>query len=185
MYEDGGVGEAADRVRSEILREFVWTGGHADFAAILRSPAVVETIGEALATPFKERAVSVVIGIEARGFIFAALAARALGVGLVLARKAGSVHPGSEVETATHPDWRGRHLVMRVSAKAVQAGDELLLFDDWVETGSQATTVARLVGRLGGEVIGVSAVVDDAPDHVRIALNLVGLVRSSELPTDA
>lgn len=106
-------------------------------------------------------------------------------MGLILARKAGSVHPDSATEVATEPDWRGRHTEVRVSRRAVAAGDRLLLVDDWVETGSQAATVARLVTRLGAQLVGVAAVVDDTTEGVRESLNLRGLLRSTELPGGA
>ena len=111
----------------------------------------------------------------------ATLVANALGVGLVLVRKPGSVHPRSESEVAATPDWRGRHLELRVSREAIRANDRLLVADDWIETGSQTRTLAHLVQRLGARLIGVSVLVDGTTDEVRNDLRVVGLVQSSEL----
>lgn len=171
-----------ERARAELMRHFEWTHGHADFAGMLRSGALLDAVGPALVGPFRSSGVTAIVGIEARGFVFGALAARALGVGLVLARKPGSVHPGADAEVATTPDWRGRHIELRVSAKAVRPGDRFLLVDDWVETGSQARTVARLVERLGAGLVGVSAIVDDTTEETRTSLGLIGILRSHELP---
>jgi adenine phosphoribosyltransferase len=178
------VSDAIHAARSEFLTSFRWTGGHADFARVLRNPAFLRVIGSALAEPFRDARVSSVIGLEARGFVLAGLTAEALGVGLVLARKPGSVHPDAETERATTPDWRGRRVELHIARTAIEPGDRLLLVDDWIETGSQAMTARRLVERLSGQMIGVSAVVDDAPEGIRASLAVVGLISSSELPAD-
>jgi adenine phosphoribosyltransferase len=168
------------------LREsFTWTGEHADFADVLRDSTFLDVVGTALADAFRDQAVSAVIGVEARGFVFGALAARSLDVGLVLARKPGSVHPDAVSEAASEPDWRGRMTEVRISRRAVRPGDRLLLVDDWIETGSQARTVRSLVERLGSRFVGVSAVVDDTDGIVRRTLNVRSIVRSSELRAGA
>ena len=174
--------EEVEVARAAFERTFRWTAGHADFAGALRDPELVCTVGAALAQPFADQAVDAVVGIEARGFVVGSLVARELGVGLVLARKPGSVHPGAESEMAREPDWRGRTVELRISADAIQPGDRLLLVDDWIETGSQARTVRRLIERMGASLAGVSVLVDDTSDDVRNDLNVRSLVRSAELP---
>jgi len=165
-----------------LLAEFRWTGAHADFAEVFRSAAFVASIGPALAEPFEPASVSAVVAIEARGFVLGGLVAQALGVGVVLARKPGAVHPGAIEELAAEPDWRGRRLTFGVSPLAVRPKDRLLLVDDWVETGSQARTVSSLITRLGGSLVGVSAIVDHADPETRDELGLIGLLRSTDLP---
>jgi adenine phosphoribosyltransferase len=169
--------------REAFLSEFRWTGAHADFARVLRSASFVENIGPALVEPFEHEAVSGVVAIEARGFVLGALAARALGVGLVLARKPDAIHPGAVEQVAEDPDWRGRRMTFGLSPLAIRPDDRLLLVDDWVETGSQALTVASLVTALGGSLVGVSALIDHANVETRRELGLVGLLRSTELPS--
>jgi adenine phosphoribosyltransferase len=170
--------------RAALLGEFRWHGGHADLSLALRSPELLSVVGSALAAPFRESHVDAVLGIEARGFAPAALAAQALGVGLVLARKPGSVHPGAVGERAATPDWRGRIVDLRISRRAVRPGDRLLLVDDWIETGAQARTAARLAGRLGATLVGTSVLVDGTNDAVREELKVVGLAVATELPPD-
>lgn len=173
------------RAKAELLASFTWTSGHADFAKTFRRPGLLHAAGPALASPFEEKRVSAVVSIEARGFVWGALAARALGVGLILVRKPGSIHPGARTETAATADWKGRHVELQISLHAIEAGDLLLLVDDWIETGTQARTVATLVRKLGADLAGVSVLVDDTSDEVRSDLNVVGLVRSAELPPDS
>jgi adenine phosphoribosyltransferase len=165
-----------EQARSALLRFFTWSGGHADFAAVLRDATFLRCVGPALAQPFRGDDVSAVVVPEARAFVFGTLAAHSLGVGLVLARKPDAVHPNSAAQRADAPDWRGRRVEFRISRGAVGSGQRLLLVDDWIETGSQARTIRALVQQFGAEIVGVSAVIDDAPDRVRRDLNVVGLL---------
>lgn len=169
-------------IRDLLLERFRWRDGHADFSPLLRDPGFLRDAGHALAAPFRDRGVTAVVGLEARGFVLSALTAQALGVGLVLARKPGSVHPGAETERATEVDWRGNLVDVRIAADAVGVRDRALIVDDWVETGSQARTARRLLARLGAPLVGVSVLVDDTTDEVRNELGVVGIVRGSDLP---
>lgn len=168
--------------RALFLDAFRWSKGQADFSGVFRSAEVLAAIGPVLAEPFRHQRVDGVIAAEARGFVIGALVARELDVGLVLARKPGSVHPDALTATATAPDWRGRHTQLRVNRNSVAPGDRLLLTDDWIETGSQAQTISELVTTLSGSVVGVSVLVDDTTAVVRQRLGVIGLVRSDELP---
>lgn len=83
------------------------------------------------------------------------------------------------------PDWRGHQLVLRLHPHEVCPADRVLLADDWVETGSQATTVQALIVRCGAEMAGVAALVDDCDDRVRQRLGLRALLRSTDLPAES
>jgi adenine phosphoribosyltransferase len=168
-----------------LLSAFRWTHGHADLSGVFGDAALLDAAGPALAQPFRTVRVSSVIALEARGFVLGALVARELGVGLVLARKPGSVHPGSFEESLTASDWRGLHVTVRIAREAVTAGDALLLVDDWIETGTQARTVRRALERVPARLVGVSVLVDDTDADTRRELGVNGLVRSSELPHSA
>jgi adenine phosphoribosyltransferase len=101
--------------RDAFLRTFRWTHGHADFAAAFRDPLTLAMLGPALAAPFADAGITAVVGLEARGFVLGALCAEHLGVGLVLARKPGSIHPGDKVEVLSAPDWRGREVRISIA----------------------------------------------------------------------
>jgi adenine phosphoribosyltransferase len=171
-------------VRQLVLGAFRWVDGHADLSRVFRSADVLSVIGAALAAPFGAATVTVVVSPEARGFVLGALVARELGIGLVLVRKHGSHHPGASVQVRTAPDWRGRELVLRLHPDALRPTDRVLVVDDWIETGSQATAIQTLITRCGAQVVGVAAPVDDTTQPTRRRLNLHGLLRSAELPAD-
>jgi adenine phosphoribosyltransferase len=167
-------------LRDQLLRRFLWTDGHADFSAVLRDPETLALLGPGLAEPFRHAGVTVVVGLEARGFLLGGLVAVELGVGLVLARKAGAVHPGPKVEVTSDPDWRGRRIHFQL-ARVLDGSDRALLVDDWVETGSQALAVKEAVEISGAGMAGVSVLVEDA-GHDRGRLpGLAAVVPSSDL----
>lgn len=166
--------------RDALLRTFRWTHGHADFAAVFRDPHALALLGPALAAPFAKDGITAVVALEARGFVLGALCAEQLGVGLVLARKPGSIHPGEKVEVVSAPDWRGREVRISI-ARVLTPTDKVLLVDDWIETGSQASAVKAAVSACGAELFGTSVIVDDTTAEVRRDLNVVAVVTSDEL----
>lgn len=171
-------------VRALVLRAFRWVDGHADIASLLREPSVLGGLGPALAAPFRARGVTAAASPEARGFALGSLVAAELRAGLVLVRKEGSRHPGASVERRSAPDWLGREVLLRLHRASLGTHDRVLVVDDWVETGAQATTVIELIRDCGAVPVGVAALVDDCSDTMRRALGLRGLVRSTELPPD-
>jgi adenine phosphoribosyltransferase len=133
------------------------------------------------ASPVSSLGVTGVVAIEARGFVVGALTAQYLGVGLVLARKPGSIHPDSISQVSDQNDWRGRQVELAVSRRSIKSGDRLVLVDDWIETGCQARTAAQLVASLGASVVATSVIVDDTTAEVRDSLNVVSLIAANEL----
>ncbi len=166
--------------RTAFLRTFCWTNGHADLAPVFGDAETLAALGPALATPFRDSGVTKVVALEARGFVLGALCAQHLGVGVVLARKAGSVHPGDKVEVVSDTDWRGQHVKIRL-VRILRASDRVLLVDDWIETGSQARAARKAIETCGAHFVGASVIVDDTNDQVRAELQLAALVRSFEL----
>jgi adenine phosphoribosyltransferase len=91
-----------------------------------------------------------VIGIESRGFLFGAPLAHALGVGFVPARKPGKL-PASTIEESYSLEYG--HNALQLHADALVAGSRVIIVDDLLATGGTAAATARLVERLGGEVL--------------------------------
>jgi adenine phosphoribosyltransferase len=98
----------------------------------------------------KPRRPDIILGAEARGFIFGGALADRLGCGFVPARKPGKL-PAETVTQAYALEYGEGTLHMH--ADAIEAGDRVLLVDDLLATGGTAGAAARLVQRLGGEVV--------------------------------
>ena len=98
----------------------------------------------------------VVAGLDAMGFVLgAALAARS-EVGFLPIRKAGKLCV--ETDKVSFGNYSGRTQDMEMRKPAFAPGTQVLLADQWVETGGTMDGAIRLVGRQGGEVAGLVAI---------------------------
>src|SRR5688572_11314832 len=109
--------------KDEFLARFRWIDGHADMLGLLADGAFLARAVEAVAAPFRDRGVTKVAAVEARGFILAAGVALELGAGFVGIRKPGSIHPGPKAARETEPDWRGQRHVLQVQRAALGESD--------------------------------------------------------------
>jgi adenine phosphoribosyltransferase len=115
--------------------------------------AVIDRLGEA----FAGKAVKKVIGVEARGFIFAPALAYRLGAGFVPVRKPNKL-PAHKTQ-ATYDLEYGQD-TLEIHTDAIESGESVLVVDDLLATGGTARAVAELVERLGGHVAGFGFVVE-------------------------
>jgi len=137
----------------------------------------------ALVEPWRARDISKVCAIESRGFVLGGAAAGALGVGFVAIRKQGNLFPGRKREMETAPDYRGIRHVLQIQQESVDAGDRILLVDDWIERGSQAAAARQLIEECGGVLVGVAVVVDQLEDAQRGQMpTITSVLTASDLP---
>jgi adenine phosphoribosyltransferase len=101
--------------------------------------------------------VDVVIGVEARGFIFAPALAYALGAGFVPVRKPKKLP--SDCASISYELEYGTD-TLEVHRDAIPAGSKVLIVDDLLATGGTARAVTQLVEDLGGKVAGVGFVLE-------------------------
>jgi adenine phosphoribosyltransferase len=165
------------RLRAEIR----FVGGHADVWRLFDDATLLRDLAAALVAPFRDR-VTKVAGIESRGFILGTAAALELGVGFVPIRKAEGLFPGPKAVTGTEVDYRGNRHELRLQRAALRAGDQVLLVDDWIETGSQAKAAKSLVEACGAEFLGLAVVVRELEPERATGLGaLHWLIASDEL----
>jgi adenine phosphoribosyltransferase len=98
-----------------------------------------------------------VVGIEARGFLWAAPVAYRIGAGFVPVRKPGKL-PWRTVRETYALEYGTDSL--EVHADAVAPGDSVLIVDDVLATGGTALATARLVEHLGGHIAGMAFVIE-------------------------
>jgi adenine phosphoribosyltransferase len=96
------------------------------------------------------------VGVESRGFVFGAALADRLNLPLALARKPGKL-PAEKIAESFELEYGTDSLELHVDA--VSPGDKVVVVDDLIATGGTIAAVCRLVERLGGTVVGISAVV--------------------------
>lgn len=128
-----------------------------DITPLVKDPHSMSVAVNELIAPFREHAVQYVAGMEARGFIFGALAASALGVGFIPLRKPGKL-PYQVSSVRYELEYGSASLEIHVDA--IQSGDRLLLVDDLLATGGTAKASCDLIEQAGGEVIACAFVVE-------------------------
>lgn len=119
-------------------------------------PALQETI-KRMQELFANEKIDAVIGIESRGFIFAAILAYEWGVGFVPVRKPGKL-PAKTISESYELEYGKDSLEIHVDA--LNKGQNVLIVDDLLATGGTIVATTRLVERLGARVIGCCFLVE-------------------------
>ncbi len=128
-----------------------------DITPVLADAALFRGVVELLAARFRDEQVSKVVGIESRGFLFAAPLALALGAGLAIVRKPGKL-PWRTVREVYALEYGEDALEMHVDA--VGPGERVLVVDDVLATGGTADAVGKLVTRQGAELVGYGFLIE-------------------------
>ncbi len=131
--------------------------GFKDLTPLLADAEALGECVDALAEAYQGERVRHVLGIEARGFIFAAPVAVALGAGFVPVRKAGKLP--WRVHTENYDLEYGTD-TLEMHEDAIGAGERVLIVDDVLATGGTAAAVARMVDRVGAEPVGLAVVIE-------------------------
>jgi adenine phosphoribosyltransferase len=124
---------------------------------LFASPEGLAACVDAVAEWARPRAVDLVLGAEARGFIVGGAVAHALGAGFVAARK-----PGKLPWQTIRQDYELEYGVdaLELHRDAIPPGARVLVHDDLLATGGTAAAKCALVERMGGVVAGVAFIVE-------------------------
>src|SRR5712691_3939389 len=128
-----------------------------DITTLLKDPGGLRSVIDELGGSSAAKGVDKVVGIEARGFIFAPAVAYALKAGFVPVRKPNKLP--AETERIEYQLEYGTD-ALEIHRDAIQPGQRVLIVDDVLATGGTAGAVAKLVEKLGGSVVGLSFVIE-------------------------
>ncbi|MGH2457410.1 MAG: adenine phosphoribosyltransferase [Chloroflexota bacterium] len=128
-----------------------------DITTLLKDPTAFREAVDRLAAPFESIAVDVVVGMESRGFIFAAPLAYKLDAGFVPVRKTGRL-PAEAVRVSY--DLEYGHNTLELHRDAIQLGQRVLIVDDLLATGGTVLATIDLVEQLGGKVVGLAFLIE-------------------------
>ena len=128
-----------------------------DITPLLADAGALAATVHGLSEPFADLGITKVVGMEARGFIFGAPVAIALGAGFVPVRKAGklpwSVHRQEyQLEYGTD--------LLEIHQDALSGEDRVLIVDDVLATGGTAAATVELVGQSAADVVGLAFVME-------------------------
>ncbi len=135
-----------------------------DITTLLKEPDAFRDVIDRMAEPIANHRIDLVVGMESRGFIFAAPLAYKLGAGFVPVRKLGKL-PAETIEVEY--DLEYGTATLEIHRDAIAEGQRVLLVDDLLATGGTVLGTIELVKRLGGEIAGLSFMVELTALHGR------------------
>jgi adenine phosphoribosyltransferase len=128
-----------------------------DITPLLGSPTALDQVIAELAEPFAGAGIEIVAAIESRGFIFGGALARQLKAGFVPLRKPGKL-PYRTVRQEYALEY-GTDAI-EIHADAIPDGTKVLMVDDVLATGGTMAAACKLVQKLGGQIVGVTFVIE-------------------------
>ena len=128
-----------------------------DITTLLKDPTAFKEVIDRMVDQVRGTQIDIVVGMESRGFIFSAPIAYQLGAGFVPVRKLGKL-PADTIEVEYALEYGTATL--EIHRDAIQPGQRVLIVDDLLATGGTVMGTIELVQRLGGEVAGLSFMVE-------------------------
>jgi adenine phosphoribosyltransferase len=128
-----------------------------DVTTLLRDPEGFKLAIDTLSEPYHGKGISLVVGIESRGFILGAAVADRIGAGFIPVRKVGKL-PHTTIRVSYSLEYGTDSLEMH--SDAVERGQRVLIVDDLLATGGTARATVDLVRQLGGEVHAVAFLIE-------------------------
>jgi len=128
-----------------------------DISTLLKDALALRMTVDRFVWLFSSMHVDQVVGIEARGFMFAPIVAYNLNAGFVPVRKAGKL-PAKTVEQVYDLEYGSDRV--EIHEDAIESGARVLIIDDLLATGGTAAATAELVSTLGGDVVGLGFIAE-------------------------
>ena len=127
-----------------------------DLTTLLQNPVGFRMAVDGMERFVRSKRPDKIVGIEARGFVFASVLAHRLDVGLALARKPGKL-PYKTISQKYDLEYGSDSVVLHQDA--ITPGERTVVVDDLIATGGTLQATCRLIERLQGHVVGISAVI--------------------------
>ncbi|MBI5060752.1 MAG: adenine phosphoribosyltransferase [Candidatus Aenigmarchaeota archaeon] len=128
-----------------------------DITTLLKDPNAFCDAIKAMADLYRKKKIDIVIGIEARGFIFASAVAAELNAGFVPIRKPKKLP--AETESICYELEYGKDS-LEIHKDAISPGQNVLIVDDLLATGGTAKAAAELVKKLGGNLVSLCFLIE-------------------------
>ena len=128
-----------------------------DITPLLQNPSSLKEIVDKFSDHYANRKIDVIVGAEARGFLFGPAVAINLNAGFVPVRKLGKLP--YETASMTYDLEYGTD-TLEIHKDAVKAGDNVLMLDDLLATGGTMAASCKLVESLGGKIMGCAFLIE-------------------------
>lgn len=128
-----------------------------DLTPLMQDKTAFAHVIDQMAEPYRNRPIDLVVGVEARGFIFAPTLAYKLGAGFIPVRKPNKL-PAKAVQVSYDLEYGKDTLEMH--GDAISPGQNVLVVDDVLATGGTARAVTQLIEILKGRIVGLAFLVE-------------------------
>jgi len=128
-----------------------------DITTLLQDGEAFKHVCDELYKRYKDMEIDVIVGIESRGFIFGSVLAYKLGIGFVPIRKHGKL-PHKTISSEFKKEYGKDKL--EIHEDGIKKGSKVLLIDDLIATGGTASAAAKLVEKLGAQIVECSFIID-------------------------
>ena len=146
------------REKVRVIEDFPKEGiSFKDITTLISDGEALKEAVDKMAEFFKVKNIVLVVGPEARGFIFGVPVAYALGAGFVPVRKPGKL-PADTVKVEYDLEYGSD--ILEIHKDAIKPGLRVAIVDDLLATGGTIAAVTKLVEQVGGEVVGLSFAIE-------------------------
>lgn len=146
------------REKVRVIEDFPKEGiSFKDITTLISDGEALKEAVDKMVEFFKDKNIDLVVGPEARGFIFGVPVAYALGAGFVPVRKPGKL-PADTVKVEYDLEYGSD--ILEIHKDAIKPGSRVAIVDDLLATGGTIAAVTKLVEQVGGEVVGLSFAIE-------------------------
>ncbi|OGF30210.1 adenine phosphoribosyltransferase [Candidatus Falkowbacteria bacterium RIFOXYD2_FULL_35_9] len=128
-----------------------------DITTLLEDGETFRYVIDKMSEPFKEMKIDKIVVLDARGFLLGTPIAYNFGVGVCLVRKKGKL-PYKTIEATYEKEYGPDTVTMHEDT--IKPGEKVLIVDDLLATGGTLGAAIELVEKLGGDIVGVSLIID-------------------------
>lgn len=141
-----------------IITDFPEKGiSYKDITTLLKNPVALKEAIDQLIYLAKDLEVDIVAGPEARGFIFGTAIAYSLNAGFIPVRKPGKL-PAETISQDYSLEYGKNRL--EIHRDSIAPGQKVLIVDDLLATGGTLSSTAKLIEKLGGQVVGIFTLIE-------------------------
>jgi adenine phosphoribosyltransferase len=128
-----------------------------DITTLCKAHAPFKESCDRIVNQYRNKGITKVAAIEARGYVWGGVIAYQLGAGFVLIRKPGKL-PYKTLSETYELEYGTDSIEMHIDA--IEEGDKVLVFDDLLATGGTARAACSLIEKAGGKVIGIAFIIE-------------------------
>lgn len=128
-----------------------------DITTLIKEKEAFKEVVDRIVVDLRDKQVDYIVGPEARGFLFGAAVAYALGVGFIPVRKPGKL-PSETIREEYELEYGTN--ILEIHRDAIKEGDKIAIVDDLLATGGTVLSAAKLIEKLGGEVVAMEFLIE-------------------------